>query len=159
ARAAGTKQTKATALSTVRAFVQNIHHFRDDALASAAAPVERVVIFDEAQRAWDLRQTAAFMKSRKGIPGFSMSDPEFLLSVMNRHVGWATIICLIGGGQEINTGEAGLAECVSVNSFLDTFGPKIRLPQPRHTVAPVAPGQGFCLHAVQSARFHCIDAG
>src|SRR5262249_30510346 len=45
------------------------------------------------------------------------------------------------------------------NSFLDTFGPKIRLPQPRHTVAPVAPGQGFCLHAVQSARFHCIDAG
>ena len=110
AKAAGKKQTKATALSKVRAFVQNIHHFRDDALASAAAPVERVVIFDEAQRAWDLKQTAAFMKSRKGIAGFSMSEPEFLISVMNRHVGWATIICLIGGGQEINTGEAGLAE-------------------------------------------------
>jgi hypothetical protein len=110
ARAAGTKQTKATALSTVRAFVQNIHHFRDDALASAAAPVERVVIFDEAQRAWDLRQTAAYMKSRKGMTGFGMSEPEFLLSVMNRHVGWVTVICLIGGGQELNTGEAGLAE-------------------------------------------------
>jgi Uncharacterized conserved protein (DUF2075) len=110
AQAAGAKQTKATALSTVRAFVQNIHHFRDDALASAAAPVERVVIFDEAQRAWDLRQTAAFMKSRKGITAFSMSEPEFLLSVMNRHIGWATIICLVGGGQEINTGEAGLSE-------------------------------------------------
>jgi hypothetical protein len=110
AKATGEKQTKATSLSKVRAFVQNIHHFRDDAMTSTAAPVERVAIFDEAQRAWDLKQTAAFMKSRKGIPGFSMSEPEFLISVMNRHVGWATIICLIGGGQEINTGEAGLAE-------------------------------------------------
>ena len=51
-----------------------------------------------------------FMKSRKGIPAFNMSEPEFLISVMDRHDGWATIICLIGGGQEINTGEAGLAE-------------------------------------------------
>jgi hypothetical protein len=50
------------------------------------------------------------MKSRKGIPGFSMSEPKFLISVMNRHVSWATIICLIGGRQEINTGEAGLSE-------------------------------------------------
>ncbi|MFC1999538.1 DNA/RNA helicase domain-containing protein, partial [Chloroflexota bacterium] len=90
--------------------IQNIHHFRDDAMASDAAPVERVAIFDEAQRAWDLKQTASFMKSRKGIPGFSMSEPEFLISVMDRHNGWATIICLIGGGQEINTGEAGLSE-------------------------------------------------
>jgi hypothetical protein len=110
AKAAGEKQTKVTALSKVRAFVQNIHHFRDDALATSAAPIERVAIFDEAQRAWDLKQTATFMKSRKGIPAFGMSEPEFLISVMDRHDGWATIICLIGGGQEINTGEAGLAE-------------------------------------------------
>src|SRR5262249_17306033 len=47
---------------------------------------------------------------------------------------------------------------VSVNSFLDTFGPKIRLPQLRHTVAPVSPGQGLYSHAAQSARSHCIDA-
>jgi len=50
------------------------------------------------------------MKSRKGIPGFGMSEPEFLISVMDRHDQWATIICLVGGGQEINTGEAGIAE-------------------------------------------------
>ena len=47
---------------------------------------------------------------------------------------------------------------VSVNSFLDTFGPKIRLPQPRHTVAHVSPGRVLCIHAAQSARSHCIDA-
>lgn len=110
ARATGEKETKATALSKVKAFIQNIHHFRDDALATSAAPVERVAIFDEAQRAWNLKQTATFMKARKGIPAFNMSEPEFLISVMGRHDGWATIICLIGGGQEINTGEAGLAE-------------------------------------------------
>ena len=47
---------------------------------------------------------------------------------------------------------------VSVNSFLDTFGPKIRLHQPRHTVAHVSPGRVLCIHAAQSARSHCIDA-
>ncbi len=114
ARAGGQKQTKGTALSKVRAFIQNIHHFRDDALATSVAPVERVAIFDEAQRAWDLKQTANFMRSRKGIPAFNMSEPEFLISFMDRHDGWATIICLIGGGQEINTGEAGLAEWIRV---------------------------------------------
>jgi hypothetical protein len=95
ARAAGEKQTKANALSKVRAFIQNIHHFRDDALATSAATVERVAIFDEAQRAWDLKQTATFMKSRKGIPAFNMSEPEFLISVMNRHEGWATSFVLL----------------------------------------------------------------
>ena len=110
AKISGERLTKSTALSKVRAFVQNIHHFRDDAIATNAPPVERVTIFDEAQRAWDLKQTAAFMRSRKGIPDFGMSEPEFLISVLDRHDGWATIVCLVGGGQEINTGEAGLAE-------------------------------------------------
>lgn len=114
AKATGQKQTKSTALSKVKAFIQNIHHFRDDTLSSGTAPVERVAIFDEAQRAWNSKQTEAFMKSRKGIPNFSMSEPEFLISVMNRHFGWATIVCLIGGGQEINTGEAGLGEWFQV---------------------------------------------
>ncbi|RKX24761.1 MAG: hypothetical protein DRP45_07505 [Candidatus Zixiibacteriota bacterium] len=114
AKAAGEKLTKSTALSKVKAFVQNIHHFRDDLMASSAAPVERVAIFDEAQRAWDLKQTASFMKTRKGISNFGMSEPEFLISVMDRHNGWATLICLIGGGQEINTGEAGLTEWFKV---------------------------------------------
>jgi len=94
----------------VNAFIQNIHHFRDDALESNRPPVEHVVIFDEAQRAWTMAQTGDFMRRKKGRPDFSMSEPEFLISCMNRHADWATIVCLVGGGQEINTGEAGLPE-------------------------------------------------
>ncbi|CAG1005492.1 hypothetical protein MTYP_03264 [Methylophilaceae bacterium] len=110
AKDAGLKQKKSATLSKAKAFIQNIHHFRDDALANALAPIERVVVFDEAQRAWDQKQTAAFMKTKKGKPGFLLSEPEFLISVMDRHPDWATIVCLIGGGQEINTGEAGIRE-------------------------------------------------
>lgn len=107
---AGERIRKTSALTKAKAFIQNIHHFRDDGIESPLPPTERVVVFDEAQRAWTLDQTARFMKEKKGRLGFSMSEPEFLISVMNRHAGWATIICLIGGGQEINTGEAGLPE-------------------------------------------------
>lgn len=93
---------------TIKAFIQNVHHFRDDALVQAGPPFEHVVIFDEAQRAWNLRQTANFMQRKKNQPGFSQSEPEFLISYMDRHEDWAVIICLVGGGQEINTGEAGI---------------------------------------------------
>jgi hypothetical protein len=92
------------------AFIQNIHHFRDDALASGVAPNEKVAVFDEAQRAWDVDQTSKFMQQKRGQISFSMSEPEFLLSVMDRHKDWCAIICLVGGGQEINTGEAGIDE-------------------------------------------------
>ena len=106
----GEKKKKSTTISKAKAFIQNIHHFSDDALEIAKAPIERVVVFDEAQRAWTLKQTASFMKTKKGKSNFNQSEPEFLISVMDRHLDWATIICLIGGGQEINTGEAGLQE-------------------------------------------------
>jgi hypothetical protein len=95
------------------AFIQNIHHFRDDNLASNEAPVEKVVIFDEAQRAWNKEQTFSFMKRKRGQDNFSMSEPDFLLSVMNRHKDWCVVVCLIGGGQEINTGEAGITEWIT----------------------------------------------
>lgn len=66
--------------------------------------------FDEAQRAWNLKETARFMRQRKNIPDFNMSEPEFLISCLNRHEDWAVIVCLVGGGQEINRGEAGISE-------------------------------------------------
>lgn len=113
ARESGEKRTKSSTLSKAKAFIQNIHHFRDDALENTNAPIERVVVFDEAQRAWTLKQTASFMKNKKGKIDFNQSEPEFLIGVMDRHSDWATIICLIGGGQEINTGEAGLQEWFS----------------------------------------------
>lgn len=104
----GQKLTKKQAAIKANAFIQNIHHFRDDSLKPDSAPIEKVVVFDEAQRAWTAAQACAFMKRKKGIENFNKSEPEFLIEVMNRHTDWCTIICLIGGGQEINTGEAGL---------------------------------------------------
>ncbi len=107
---AGVRTSKVAEKQKTAAFIQNIHHFRDDALATTQAPIEKVAVFDEAQRAWDVEQTSKFMREKKGQIGFSMSEPEFLLSVMDRHPDWCAIICLVGGGQEINTGEAGIDE-------------------------------------------------
>lgn len=106
----GEKLTKKKSAIKANAFIQNIHHFRDDNLISSKAPDEKVVVFDEAQRAWTKEKATSFMKS-KG-KDFDMSEPEFLIDVMNRHESYCTIICLVGGGQEINTGEAGLSEWV-----------------------------------------------
>jgi hypothetical protein len=95
----------------VKPFIQIVHHWRDEALRMArAATPEHVVIFDEAQRAWDQAKTSDFMQKKKGQKGFAMSEPEFLISVMDRQMEWAVIICLVGGGQEINSGEAGISE-------------------------------------------------
>ena len=109
----GEQMTKKKAAIKANAFIQNIHHFRDDNLVSQKAPVEKVVVFDEAQRAWAKEQVSSFMKRKKGVDDFNMSEPEYLISVMDRHKDWCTIICLIGGGQEINTGEAGVSEWLS----------------------------------------------
>ena len=104
---------KKDAYRHVSAFVQNIHHFRDEYVSSSNAPVDHVVIFDEAQRAWSKEHTCRFMREKRGHTDFNMSEPDFLLSVMNRHLEWCVVVCLIGGGQEINTGEAGLQEWLS----------------------------------------------
>jgi len=92
----------------VKSFIQNVHHFRDAALQSAEAPSDRVVIFDEAQLAWNKEMTSSFMARKKRRPDFNQSEPEFLISYLNRHDDWAVVICLVGGGQEINRGEAGI---------------------------------------------------
>ena len=92
----------------VKAFIQNVHHFRDDCVKTTDAPTERIVVFDEAQRAWNQHMTSDFMKRKKGVKDFNHSEPEFLISCMDRHDGWAVIVCLVGNGQEINRGEAGI---------------------------------------------------
>ena len=107
-RAIKNKIKKETALKEPRAFIQNIHHFRDEYLKNSQAPTEKVVVFDEAQRAWNQHQTSKFMSQKRGQSDFNQSEPEFLIEVMNRHQNWCVIVCLIGEGQEINTGEAGL---------------------------------------------------
>jgi DUF2075 family protein len=109
-KARGERATKKSAATPVKAFIQNVHHFRDEALRHAGPPADHVVIFDEAQRAWNRQKAANFMKQRKGVSDFRHSEPEFLISYMDRHHDWAVIVCLVGGGQEIHTGEAGIAE-------------------------------------------------
>ncbi len=110
--AEGKRVTKGEANRRVRLFIQNVHHYRDEYLTDKRAPADHVAVFDEAQRAWNLAETSSFMKRKKGQPDFNESEPEFLISCLNRHEDWAVIICLVGGGQEINRGEAGIAEWI-----------------------------------------------
>ena len=113
AKQVGDRLTKGDARRGAKQFIQNVHHFRDDCLSDATSPpVEHVAIFDEAQRAWNKAMTSRFMQRKRGVSDFESSEPEFLISCMNRHSDWAVIVCLIGGGQEINTGEAGLSEWI-----------------------------------------------
>jgi len=106
----GNKITKEVAKEGVKAFIQIIHHYRDAYLVDPNPPYDHVAIFDEAQRAWNKKQTVNFMKRKKNQPNFKYSEPAFLVSCLERHKDWAVIVCLVGGGQEINTGEAGISE-------------------------------------------------
>ena len=109
----GERIKKGEAKSQVKAFVQNVHHFRDEGIRDKdRPPVDHVALFDEAQRAWTKEMTVDFMKRKKHLPGFDQSEPEFLVSCLDRHPDWAVVICLVGGGQEINRGEAGISEWV-----------------------------------------------
>jgi len=118
----GGKIKKNEAMSAVKVRIQNIFNFRDECLIDEGRPPkEHVALFDEAQRAWNVDQTSNFMRRKKHISNFNRSEPEFLISCLDRHSDWAVIVCLVGGGQEINTGEAGISEWIdSLNrSFPD----------------------------------------
>ena len=115
------KRQQRRSLREMKPFIQNVHNFSDDCLKDKyAAPIERIELLDEAQRAWNREQTANFMRQKKGVPNFNKSEPEFLISCLDRHKNWAVIVCLVGGGQEINTGEAGISEWIeSLNRSFD----------------------------------------
>ena len=121
-KAKGCKIKKGVAMSEVKMFIQNVHNFRDECLVDLTSPpIEHVALFDEAQRAWNLEQTSSFMSRKKNRHNFNQSEPEFLISCLNRHKDWAVVVCLVGGGQEINTGEAGISEWIQSleRSFTD----------------------------------------
>ena len=132
-REAGRKCTLTTARREVKSFIQIIHHYRDNALAKLKMPirdgvleidrnkvkkhsddgyseVEHVAIFDEAQRLWDQPHLSAWLARKKGVQNFPMSESEFLIWSLDLRPDWAVVVCLVGGGQEINSGEAGIAE-------------------------------------------------
>ena len=102
--------SKDAALREVKTVIQIIHHYRDEYVGNNTCPSDRVAIFDESQRAWTKDEISSFMARKKGVRNFDYSEPEFLIQTMDRHNDWAVIVCLVGGGQEINKGEAGLPE-------------------------------------------------
>lgn len=118
ARKRGEKCRVGEVRDEVNALIQHKMHFRDAGLRDRGKPPsDRIVIFDEAQRAWNKQQTRNFMlRKRKKemrelkLTDFPYSEPEFLLKYMDHHQGWAVVICLVGGGQEIHDGEAGISE-------------------------------------------------
>ncbi|MBR5703295.1 MAG: DUF2075 domain-containing protein [Bacteroidales bacterium] len=135
------RYTKTEAERQVSRFIQIIHRYRDNMLAKLklpingeieidpnkvssaaknnAAEVENVAIFDEAQRMWDMRHLSAWLARKKGISNFPMSEGEFLIWSLDQHKDWATIVCLVGGGQEINSGEGGIG--LWIQALNETF--------------------------------------
>ena len=99
-KAKGKKLTKGKARASVKTFIQNIHHYRDEYLRDPEPPYDHVAIFDEAQRAWNHEQTVKFMKQKKNQHDFDFSEPEFLISCLDRHKDWSVIVCLVGGGKK-----------------------------------------------------------
>ncbi len=120
-RERGETTKKGRVMSEVKMFIQNVHHFRDDCLIDPGPPNEHVALFDEAQRAWTMEKTSYFMRHRKKVPDFWQSEPEFLIACLDRHDDWAVVVCLVGGGQEIHSGEAGISEWID---SLDRSFPK-----------------------------------
>lgn len=141
-KTAGRRCTKTEAERQVSRFIQIIHRYRDNMLAKLkvpiqgagieidpakvskaaqtnAAEVENVAIFDEAQRMWDMRHLSAWLSRKKGLANFPMSEGEFLIWSLDQHKDWATIVCLVGGGQEINSGEGGIG--LWIQALNETF--------------------------------------
>lgn len=132
-KARGNKITKKEAEREVKRFIQIIHRYRDNMLGKVRivngelqidpskeikdkkagyGEVENIAIFDEAQRSWDNEHIASWLKRKKGFANFPMSEGEFLIWSLDQREDWAVIVCLVGGGQEINTGEAGIGEWI-----------------------------------------------
>ena len=131
-----TKYNKTRAHKAVDSFIMDVYHHRDYVLQMVKKPIlpdantlsvdssvavndgsewltEHVDIFDEAQRSWTYEQLRNWLSRKKGIQNFPMSEPEFLTWGLDKKKDWAVIVCLVGGGQEINTGEAGISTWLS----------------------------------------------
>src|ERR1700682_1220975 len=105
-----TRRTKRATRSEVSTFIQNIHQFVKENLdrSEDQLPYEHAIVFDEAQRAWSAEKN--HQKYRKRLDTWHISEPDMVLKIMDRHKDWAVVVALVGGGQEIHDGEAGLAE-------------------------------------------------
>ena len=141
-RLKGERKNLSDSRREVSEFIQIIHRYRDNMLAKIKNPVENgileidpqkavkykesgygevehIAIFDEAQRTWTHERIALYLKrggtygNKLKVPNFPMSEAAFLIWSLDQREDWAVIICLVGGGQEINTGEAGISEWIN----------------------------------------------
>ena len=137
----GEKKKLSESRREVAKSIQMIHRYRDNMMAKIKNPVENgileidptkavkmekagfgevehVAIFDEAQRSWTHKRLADYLRrggtygNKLKVPNFPLSEAAFLIWSLDQREDWATIICLVGGGQEINTGEAGISEWI-----------------------------------------------
>ncbi len=99
----GSKRSKSEADRKTKSNIQSITNFLKDNRDRTDPPSEHVIVFDEAQRAWDAKYGAQKFK-------LTNSEAAIVLDIMHRHSDFAVIVALVGNGQEINTGEAGLQE-------------------------------------------------
>lgn len=102
------KSTLREAKGRVKTFVQNVHTFVKSHLDDKAAVCENAIVFDEAQRAWSQEKNRKEYEDRG--ENWHISEPEMILKIMDRHQNWSFIVALVGAGQEIHEGEAGLSE-------------------------------------------------
>lgn len=127
-----TKPTKGSIFSTVEKFIQLIYKWRayhlegikvigDDIVRDEAyykgkedryKPYDHVAIFDEAQRTWNKEEHSRFIRNHGKSDFPEWSEARFLLSCMDRHDDWAVVVCLVGNGQDINRGEAGIGDWI-----------------------------------------------
>ncbi|MBG9376015.1 DUF2075 domain-containing protein [Panacibacter sp. DH6] len=99
----------------IQSKIQNLHVFIKDGLRKTTPPIEKIVVFDEAQRCWNAKHFSNKAKQNQNREKNPLlveekSEAELLFEFMSRHKEWAVIIALVGGGQEINTGEGGISE-------------------------------------------------
>ena len=109
------KPSKKDSIREVKSKIQNLHHFIKEGIRTTSPPNEKIVVFDEAQRCWDAIQFFNKTKQNQNreknpFEIQNKSEAELLFEFMDRHNDWAVIVALVGGGQEINTGEGGIAE-------------------------------------------------
>jgi hypothetical protein len=105
---AGKIKTKNAGMTRAACLIQDAYEFRQACLTNPNPPVERILIFDEAQRAWAKEQVDAWsVKHHYQAP--HASEPELTVRFMDRHEGWGVIVCLIGLGQDIHVGETGIS--------------------------------------------------
>lgn len=103
------EETKENIKKKVEVLFQIILHYRKSIITEDDPPHERIVVFDEAQRMWDQHEADKNIRLL-GLPPRGKSEPDLLIGHMDKLDEWAVILCLLGGGQEINKGEDGLIE-------------------------------------------------